>query len=334
MRRATELRRWAVALILALTLCGTTAGSRTAQAQEIRSAATRPVPGRVTATRSARPLSMAVVVPVASAPASQPAPAGVRFKLKTVGDAFVPAYLERGLRQVDLLVHFHGAPSVVEREFAAAGLRGVLVCINYGGLSGTYAKPFADTKLFGAVLDETMASLKERKLVAADAAWRHVCVSSFSAGFGAVRAVLKVPAYFDRIDALYLADTLYAGYLGDPSAHKVNPGDVKDFCRFAADAAAGRKTLIVTHTYLEPGTYAGTHETAENLIAAAGATRRAVDEPGAAGMRIISRADRGRFHLWGCEGKTGQDHMAHLRNMRFWLPNLPLDRAAPQELRR
>jgi hypothetical protein len=262
----------------------------------------------------------------ATAPASQPDSAGIHFKLETVGDVFVPECFPAGTESPDLVIHFHGAPQVVQRELVAAGLRVVLVTVNYGGLSGVYEKPFSDASSFGTLLDETLAGLKERKLVAATAPWRRVCVSSFSAGFGAVRAILKVPAYFERIDALYLADTLYAGYVGEGDERKVNPENVRDFRRFAAEAVAGRKTMLITHSYLAPGTYAGTHETADDLIAFVHAERRSVDEAGPAGMHIVSRVDQGGLIVRGCAGQAAEDHMAHLRNMRFWYPLLAVDR--------
>jgi hypothetical protein len=260
--------------------------------------------------RSAAPTAVADARPAASA--------GTRFALPTVGVVFVPVYLPRDAEAIDLVVHFHGAPEVVQREFAAAGLQAALVTVNYRGLSSAYEKPFSNEALFGTLLDEALAEMKSRRLVSPTTSWRRVCVSSFSAGFGAVRALLKVPAYFERIDALYLADTLYAGYAEQNGRRVPNPDNMKDFRRFAAEAAAGRKTMIVTHSYLEPGSYAGTHETADDLIAFVGAQRRAVDEAGPASMRIISRADQGNFHVYGCAGTTGEDHMAHLRNMRFW----------------
>ena len=59
--------------------------------------------------------------------------------------------------------------------------------------------------------------------------WAGSTVSSFSAGFGGVRELLKVPEHVERIDALILADSLYAGYEGDPSARKVDPGLMAGF---------------------------------------------------------------------------------------------------------
>ena len=75
-----------------------------------------------------------------------------------------------------------------------------------------------------------------------------VFVSTFSAGFGGARELLAVPAHFARIDGLILADSLYAGYVGKPGDHKIDPAKMVGFRKFAAEAAAGRKTMIVTHS--------------------------------------------------------------------------------------
>jgi hypothetical protein len=297
------------------------AASAPATAPTSAPATTRPTPASTAAPANTRTTSAPT-----SSPASQPAPTGLRFKLPTVGEVFVPDYLPAGLSKVDVLVHLHGAASVTERELVAARLKAVLITVHYGGLSGAYEKPFSNAALFRTILDEALAALKKRECVAAGAEWQHVCVSSFSAGFGGVRALLKVPEYFERIDALYLADTVYAGYLQENGHRRVDPANMEDFRRFASEAAAGRKTMFITHSYLEPGSYAGTHETADDLIDFVGAHRQTVDEPGPAGMRIISRAEKAGFIVRGCAGKTGEDHMAHLRNMGFWYPRLPLDR--------
>jgi len=252
-------------------------------------------------------------------------PAGVRFDLPTVGRVFLPDYLPPRLGEPDVVVHFHGWAPTVESEFAAAGLRAVLVTINYQGLSAAYERPFSDPALFETVLNETLAELRRRGWVSPDTDWRRICLSSFSAGFGAVRALLSVPQYFDRTDGLYLADTLYAGYVAENGARRVNAEHVRDFRRYAAEAVAGRKTLIITHSYLVPGGYAGTQETAADLLAFVGLTPEPVDESGPDGMRIVSRAARGKLLVVGCAGTTGADHLAHLRNLRGWYRLLPLE---------
>ena len=75
-----------------------------------------------------------------------------------------------------------------------------------------------------------------------------------------------MPEHFDRIDGLIMADSIYCGYTGDPKDHKVDPALMDGFRRFALEAAAGRKTFLVTHSALIPEGYASTAETADFLI--------------------------------------------------------------------
>ncbi len=252
---------------------------------------------------------------------------------------FAPAVLGRGLERCDLLVHFHGAPDVVRREFTAAGLPAALVVVNYPGLSTAYERPLSEPGRFAELLEAARPRLVERGVLRSSGDWGRVWLSSFSAGYGAVRAILAQPESFERVDGIYLADSLYAGYADDAPAavpatqrapatpemtppRRVNPAHVAPFRRFAAAAVAGRKVLIITHSYLAPGTYAGTHETAADLLGHVGVEPRAVDEGAAARLRIVSRAEAGRLRVYGCAGDTGEDHMAHLRNLRWGLGEL------------
>ena len=95
-----------------------------------------------------------------------------------------------------------------------------------------------------------------------------------SAGFGGVRALLKVPEHFARIDGLIMADSIYCGYTGDPKEHRVNPALMEGFRRFAVEAAAGRKAFLLSHSALVPDGYASTGEVADFLIDAVGGDPR------------------------------------------------------------
>jgi hypothetical protein len=199
---------------------------------------------------------------------------------------------------------------------------GVLVVVNYGGLSGAYARPYRDPKRFSRLLDEALDHLRREKVVAAKGTWRRVRISSFSAGFGAVREILGVRDHFDRIDALFMLDSIYAGYTGGPGRREVNPEHMKRWRRFAKAAAEGKKVFIITHSYLAPGKYAGTHETADDLVGCVDLERREVNEEGPGGMKVISRASRGGFVVFGCRGTDGEAHMQHLRKMGGWIKKL------------
>ncbi|MBK8913328.1 MAG: hypothetical protein IPM64_01800 [Phycisphaerales bacterium] len=277
-------------------------------------------------------------------------PEGLRFRLVSGAEVFVPTGVG-GAAAIDLVVHFHGVSAVTERELAAAGVRAVLLTVNYRGLSAAYERPMSDSRAFDDLLDQALVELKARGLMPVSGRWRRVCVSAFSAGFGAVRALLAEPRHFARIDALILADSLYAGYEEDAAGVKrPSPRNMHGFRRYATVAAIGRKALIVTHTYLEPGTYAGTHETADDLLAFVGVE---ADSPQLAGLAarseaelsarngaelsarngaelsplpILRRVSLGEFRVLRCAGTDGEAHMAHLRNLRVALRLLPLER--------
>jgi len=287
--------------------------------------------------------------PSASRPAPPP-PAGRFIPLET-GTLFIPESFRPADREIDLLVHFHGDPATVGRNVEAARLNAAVLIINYPGLSAAYSTPMKQNPdLFAQALAAALSRLERENIVPPGAAWRKVCVSSFSAGYGAVRELLQQERYFDRIDGLCMLDSIYAGYVEDADAQppsssqnatpqkdapataparvrRVNPAHMQEFRRFARAAAEGRKTFILTHTYLVPGSYASTIETADDLLTHIGADRKSSDEPIAdSPVHVIFRAAKGQFKLWGCAGEDGEAHMQHLRHMRIWLVELPLQR--------
>jgi hypothetical protein len=190
----------------------------------------------------------------------------------------------------------------------------VLVEFNRPGLSSVYTKPFSDAGLFNRLLDAALKAIAAKGLAEHPKLGR-VIVSSFSAGFGGVREMLKVPATFERIDVLILADSLYSGYAGDPAARQVDPGLMAGFERFAREAAAGRKTMLLSHSAQVPGGYASTTETADFLIAALGGAPERLDRDRGDGWQQTRRFRRGRFEVLGFEGAEAADHMRHLRRI-------------------
>lgn len=225
--------------------------------------------------------------------------------------------------KIDLLVHFHGDPGTVFANAERTGLNAAVVAVNYPGLSSAYRRPFSDQVLFGLLLEDALVKLRER--FGADAAWGTVAVSSFSAGYGAVRELLRVPEYADRIDAVLAADSLYASTAADgtPEDDQMAP-----YLAYARRAIAGEKTLILTHTDVPTPTYESTRETADELLAGLGLQAEPVDKRGLGPIRYTRHASAGRFTLWGAAGATGEDHMAHLRRLEEWLDDLPLARRA------
>jgi hypothetical protein len=248
-------------------------------------------------------------------PGSESTPPGRRLGLDIEGATlFVPD----GLRPpaggpVDVVLHLHGAPSTLEPALADARWPAVLIAFNRKGLSRVYAEPFSDPALFPRLLEVARSALKDLR-VADEPRIGRVIVSSFSAGFGGVRELLKVPEHFARIDGLVMADSIYCGYVGAED-HRVDPALMEGFRRFAAEAAAGRKAFLVSHSALVPRGYASTAETADFLIRSLDGTPEPAQARWADGWTQTRAFARGRFVVLGFAGTEGTDHMNHLRRI-------------------
>jgi glycerophosphoryl diester phosphodiesterase len=249
----------------------------------------------------------------AAPPAAPQAPPGRRVQL-TEGQLFVPERFHPEKDGVDLTLHLHGAAWAAERNPVRSGRPGALVTITLPGLSAVYTRLFQDPAVFPRALEEAQGQLKA--MGAADAApFRHVTVTSFSAGFGGVRELLKVPAHFARIDALVMADSIHAGYAGDSPERRMDPEQMEGFLKFAREAASRRKWLIISHSRIRPGNYASTTETADYLLQQLEGQRESVTETWAEGLVLESRFRRGHLEIYGFAGDTGPDHMRHLHNL-------------------
>lgn len=240
-----------------------------------------------------------------------------RHATLTDGVLFVPSAFQPAGGKADLLVHLHGAAATTEAQFAEAGVPGVLVSVTLNGLSGVYTAKFSDPAVFDRVQTEAAAALSGMGF--GKVGWDHVSVSSFSAGYGGVRELLKVPRHYARMDRIILADSLYASLTGDPTRRNVDTTQLADFARYAKDAAAGTKMMVLSSSHITPP-YAATYETMGYLATQAGATPIPTSHPAwTTGMTLKTAARKGRFSWFDFQGDTGDDHLAHLRNIStFW----------------
>lgn len=222
-----------------------------------------------------------------------------------------PGWMERGA-EIPVWLHLHGAPAVVEAQFTSIGAPGVLVNVTLPGLSKVYADRFAAPGALAEVLTAVEAALRAE---GPGTAWRlgELTVTSFSAGFGGVRQLLREPAAFDRITALVLADSIYCGYTGDPKDKQVDPALMDGFLRFARVAGEGRKRMVVSHSAQVPEGYASTTETADYLIRSLGGRRSEEAADWEGGLKLSSHYRSGRLEILGFAGMGPDDHMRHLR---------------------
>ncbi|MCA9242138.1 MAG: hypothetical protein KDA37_18130 [Planctomycetales bacterium] len=183
------------------------------------------------------------------------------------GDCKTSLFVPKGYElppggRVNLTVHFHTTEQYIIGEHLRRGLKEPLLVVNLGQGSSTYAKPFLDIDRFGRLLDKAAAELstgvKQARVVQVD-------ITSFSAGYGAVRELLKQDKYIDLIRRVILADSLYASWEAGTSASDPDrqPAleNMQPFSKFLKLAAAGKKTFVLTHSQV-PTDYANTAATA------------------------------------------------------------------------
>ncbi len=252
---------------------------------------------------------------------------GARVEIGDGAFAFIPKGYRAKADKVHVVMHLHGASSTLEPAVVASGWNVVLIEFNRNGLSGVYTKPFSDPALFGRLIDATLKVVSDKGL-ATNPVRGKVIVSSFSAGFGGVREMLKIPAIFDQIDAIILEDSLYSGYEGDPKDRKVSPLLMSGFEKFAKEAVEGRKTLLITHSSQTPEGYASTTETADYLIAAVGAKAEPVEVDWKDGWKQTRQCKKGTFLVLGFAGAEAADHVRHLRRIAEVWQRIPVDLAA------
>lgn len=235
------------------------------------------------------------------------------------------ALLENPPAEIPVIFHFHQGFNWLSEEIHTHHINAILVWFSPGGLSSKYKTPIVeDPELFERLIAEALDAAHAQPQIPDNAPMGSLTVTSFSAGFGAVRELLKDPDLFNAIDHIVLADTLYAGYTGDPSQKQVDPDNMVNFLRFAKHATEGDKHMIITHNSYDPPGYASTAETADYLIEKLNLTRYPVNYPVGLKLTHTSRAGKGNFEIFTSPRTDGSDHAMHLRYIGFPLSMLPL----------
>jgi hypothetical protein len=242
-------------------------------------------------------------------------------------EVFVPDD-DRARDTVQLVIHFHGSAWLPHQAAARLPLPTVVAVVNLGAGSGLYHNTFAHP----AVFDSLLATIRrEVAAVTGKQAPRvaRLTLTGFSAGHGAIRAILRDPRHFDAVGAVLLLDGMHTSYI--PERTVLEAGGLLDttnltvFADLARAAVRGEKRFVVTHSEIFPGTFASTTETADWLLRAVGLRRTPVLRWGPRGMQQLSETRAGRFELLGFAGNTGPDHIDHLHAM----PEMLARTAAP-----
>lgn len=236
---------------------------------------------------------------------------------------FVPA-ASRHARAVNLLIHFHGAPYLAEHAVSQVGKHYVCASLQLGSGNGIYDSALSDPAVFDSLLADIHHAVADA--LGRPVEIRSLALSGFSAGHGAIRAILRDSRHYDAVNSVLLLDGLHTDYV--PAATvvavggQVNPAKLTEFLKFAKAAAEGRKRMLITHSEIFPGTFASTTETTDLLLDSLGLKRKSVLKWGPLGMQQTSGARRGRFEILGFAGNAGPDHIDHFHGMYEFLARL------------
>lgn len=238
-------------------------------------------------------------------------------------ELFVPND-SRSRAELDVVIHFHGAAWLPHQAVASLGDTTAVAVVNLGSGSGVYHRAFIDAALF----DSLLAGIARELAMATGRSTRiaSITLTGFSAGHGAIRAILRDPRHFARVDAVLLMDGMHTSYIPEntvlAAGGALDTTNLAAFADFARAAMRGEKRFLITHSEIFPGTFASTTETADWLLAALGLRRTPVLVWGPRGMQQLSETRARRFELLGYAGNSGPDHIDHLHAMPELLARL------------
>ena len=213
---------------------------------------------------------------------------------------------------VSLLVHFHGDHHIA--DFAVSQNQNwVAATINLGSGASVYEAPFLQGENFSKLLIAIESKLNKPI--------KTICLSGWSAGYGAIRAIVG-SGHSHQIQSIILLDGMHASYIpkGRPIAAggKIDKSDLIAFEKSARKAISGEMTFIFTHSSVFPGTFASTTECADQLITDLGLKRAAVLKEGPLGMQQVGETKEGNFTIMAFAGNSAPDHVDHLHALYYF----------------
>lgn len=219
-------------------------------------------------------------------------------------------------RELSLTIHFHGASWFAIQEHLRRGLNEPLLAVYAGEGSSVYQRAFQDPDSWSTVLSHVMSELK----TPADTKIGRIDVTSFSAGYGAVRELLKQELPQKHIRRIILADSMYASFTS-PEDKTPLKSQIEPYLSFARAAIKGEKSFVITYSQVPTDTYANSAACGRELVKQLGlkfspppfskqATERLYPD-----YLLLETLDKGGLHIWGYAGTDAQAHMTHPRHI-------------------
>jgi hypothetical protein len=209
-----------------------------------------------------------------------------------------------------LCIHFHTAEWFVIQEYQRAKVSHPVLIFNLGQGSTTYARPFSQKGALKPFLDQTI-QLTKRSISSLN-------LTSFSAGYGAVRNLIQDQSVLNQINTVILCDSSYAGF-SEPATRTILPEHLDVWQPLIDRAVKKELTFVLTTSEITPDSYAGTWEVANALVLknngdmqAANKDFPATQDPTYPLLRTFSK---GNWHVWSYSGTDAGAHTTHPRHL-------------------
>ena len=221
-----------------------------------------------------------------------------------------------------LLIHFHGASYVPKAAVESVNENIVLAVVNLGIGSSVYEKPFFDKSTFPKLIDTIYSCLQSNYQIKNKIT--KTFLTSFSAGYGAVRRILQY--HENTIDGVILMDGMHTDYVPDgvelSKGGRLNTEKLDLYLPLAESAISSKKIFIISHSDIYPATYASNKETSDYIIKKLNLERKANNKINLIGMHQTSEVCAGKFFVLGFDGNSAKDHVDHYHAMPFYLCKL------------
>lgn len=191
----------------------------------------------------------------------------------------------------------------------------ILLCLHLGSLSSPYRIAFSNQNYLDSIIQLLLKILHDSVSQFKSKDYSNLIISSFSAGYGGVREILKSERYYHKIKSIILADGLHTDYILNENKKFINPEQMKDFLRFAKDATKFKKIFIISHSEIFPETYSSTTETADYLLDSTNTNRIFAELNWGNNFIQKSYAINGNLFVYGFYGNDGASHLTHLQNI-------------------
>jgi len=226
-----------------------------------------------------------------------------------LGQILLPPHAKPG-RPIPLVIHFHGAPWLAEQSVRRAFPKAAVLGVQLGSGSRVYGEPFKDPRTLQTILDALQRPVSALYL------------TGWSAGYGAIRQILRHPAYTPLIKGVLLIDGLHAGYQEPWDQRQPLPEDLAPFLDLGRRALRHEVRFTILHSEIFPGSYASTTESADYLLSQWGVARRPVLRWGPLGIQILSDSRRGRLRVLGLAGNSAPDHVDQLHALAWFFKTI------------